>query len=131
MKKILVLIMGLTLVFALAACGSKADTSGASSTPSATSANSAGAAGQAITLKASNFKFDQAEYHVKKGQPVTVKFENAQGMHGAAIKDFGVDLRKDGDTVTFTPDKIGSFPIHCSIMCGAGHNNMKANLIVE
>jgi cytochrome c oxidase subunit 2 len=140
MKKLLLLVMGLTLVFVLAACGSKPDASApaasSSTTPTASSATTAtpaagGASGQNITLKASNFKYEQAEYKVKKGEPVTITLQNAQGMHGAAIKDFGVDLKKEGESKTFTPDKTGSFPIVCSIMCGAGHADMKATLIVE
>jgi cytochrome c oxidase subunit 2 len=130
MKKLLVLIMGITLAFALAACGSKDNT-----TAPATAASAAPAAGdtggQTITLKATNFKYDQTEYHVKKGQPVTITLDSVQGMHGAAIKEFGMDLKKSGDTKTFTPDKAGSYTIQCSVMCGAGHTNMKATLIVD
>jgi cytochrome c oxidase subunit 2 len=134
MKKLLILAMGLTLVFVLAACGSKPDASApaASSSTTATATPAAGgASGQNIALKASNFKYEHAEYRVKKGEPVTITLENTQGMHGAAIKDFGVDLKKEGESKTFTPDKTGSFPIVCSIMCGAGHADMKATLIVE
>ncbi|NEW08170.1 cytochrome C oxidase subunit II [Paenibacillus sp. SYP-B3998] len=125
MKKLLVLLMGIALVLAIAACGNK-DKAAA---PNATAAAQAG--GQAVTLKATNFKFDQPEYRVKKGEPVTITLDNAQGMHGASIKDFKVNLSNGTKTVTFTPDKAGSFPIICSIMCGSGHADMKSTLIVE
>jgi cytochrome c oxidase subunit 2 len=140
MKKIVAILMGLTLVFALAACGSKPD-AGASNAPAATStpaasagasaSPAAGGATQAITLTATNFKYDQAEYKVKKGQPVTITLKDGEGMHGAAINEFKVNLKKDGESATFTPDKAGTYTIQCSVMCGAGHATMKSTLIVE
>jgi cytochrome c oxidase subunit II len=125
MKKLLVLLMGVALVLAIAACGNKET----AAEPKATGA--AQTIGQAVTIKATNFKFDQTEYHVKKGEPVTITLDNSQGMHGASIKDFKVNLSNETKTVTFTPDKAGSFPINCSVMCGSGHANMKSTLIVE
>jgi cytochrome c oxidase subunit 2 len=142
MKKIVAILLGLTLVFALAACGSKPD-AGASKAPAATSAATsspaasagaspaAGGAAQAITLTATNFKYDKAEYKVKKGQPVTITLKDGEGMHGAAINEFKVNLKKDGESATFTPDKAGTYTIQCSVMCGTGHATMKSTLIVE
>jgi cytochrome c oxidase subunit 2 len=141
MKKIVAILFGLTLILGLAACGSKPDastpaaTSAATSTPAASSGASASPAAdgsaQAITLTATNFKYDQAEYKVKKGQPVTITLKEGQGMHGAAITEFKVNLKKDGDSATFTPDKAGTYTIQCSVMCGTGHATMKSTLIVE
>ncbi|RTE08708.1 cupredoxin domain-containing protein [Paenibacillus whitsoniae] len=125
MKKALVLLMGIALAIALAACGNKEDKSAA--TPTA----GAQASGQQVVLKATNFKFDQTEYRVKKGEPVTITLENSQGVHGAALKEFNVNLNNGNKTATFTPDKTGSFPITCSIMCGTGHADMKTVLVVE
>ncbi|MBD0380055.1 cupredoxin domain-containing protein [Paenibacillus sedimenti] len=124
MKKLLVLIMGISLAMALAACGSKN-----SAEPQST--DTAAASGQKVTLKATDWQFDQKEYRVKKGEPVTITLDNAKGTHGAQIKDFKVSLDNGKKTVTFTPDKTGSFPIICSIMCGQGHASMKSVLIVE
>lgn len=127
MKKLLVLAMGVCLILALAACGSK-DQKTAEST---TGADSAQGTAQEVVVKASNFKFDQAEYRVKKGEPVKITLDNTQGAHGIQIKDFKVNLDNNKKTSTFTPDKAGSFPIICSILCGTGHAEMKATLIVE
>lgn len=128
MKKLLVLLMGIALVIAIAACGNK-DTkqSGSTTSPAATTQ----AAGQQVVLKATNFKFDQLEYRIKKGEPVTITLDNSQGVHGASIKEFDIKIDNSNKTVTFTPDKAGSFPINCSIMCGNGHASMKSTLIVE
>jgi cytochrome c oxidase subunit 2 len=150
MKKIVAILFGLTLILGLAACGSKPDastsnapaaTSAATSTPaasagaspsaSASASPAAGGTAQAITLTATNFKYDQAEYKVKKGQPVTITLKEGEGMHGAAISEYKVNLKKDGDSATFTPDKAGTYTIQCSVMCGTGHATMKSTLIVE
>jgi cytochrome c oxidase subunit 2 len=125
MKKILIFLMAITVVMALAACGAKEEA------PAAGTSASPAAAGQQVTLKATNFQFDQKEYKVKKGQPVTITLDNSQGVHGAAITEFNVKVDNNKKTVTFTPDKAGSYPIICSIMCGTGHAAMKSTLIVE
>ncbi|OCT10603.1 hypothetical protein A8709_22430 [Paenibacillus pectinilyticus] len=129
MKKLIILMMGLAIVIAITACGNKDSKSSESTTTPAASTDAA--AGQQIVLKATNYKYDQSEYHVKKGQPVTITLDNSQGIHGAAIKEFNINLSNGKKSVTFTPDKAGSFPINCSIMCGAGHADMKTTLIVE
>ncbi|NOU99893.1 cupredoxin domain-containing protein [Paenibacillus planticolens] len=128
MRKLLVLFMGVAIVIAITACGSKEAKPAETTAPAATTQ---AADGQNVALKATNFKFDQAEYRVKKGQPVTITLDNSQGVHGASIKEFNVKLDNSNKTFTFTPDKTGSFPITCSIMCGSGHANMKSTLIVE
>ncbi|QHT60259.1 cytochrome C oxidase subunit II [Paenibacillus lycopersici] len=97
------------------------------------SANTGASSGgeQTITVKASNFKFDQPEIHVKQGDKVTIKLQNDQGMHGFAIDDYNVDIKESGGTASFTADKAGEHPFHCSIVCGAGHANMVGKLIVD
>ncbi|MNI16454.1 nitrous-oxide reductase [compost metagenome] len=125
MKKVLMLLMAVTFIMALAACGSSekaADNKGA---------DAGAATGQQVKLVASNYEFDQKEYKVKKGEPVTITLENKQGIHGVSIKDLSVNLDNNKKTVTITPDKVGSFPIICSIPCGTGHATMKTLLIVE
>ena len=142
MKKILILMMGLAVVIAIAACGNKDNKSTSTSTTTPTTAVTATPAtstatpaastgGQQVVLKATKFSFDKTEYRVKKGEPVTITLDNSQGIHGAAIKDFNINLNNGNKTVTFTPDKTGSFSINCSIMCGSGHSSMKSTLIVE
>lgn len=125
MKKLLTLLMAVTLIMALAACGSSekaADNKGT---------DAGAAAGQQVKLVASNYEFDQKEYKVKKGEPITITLENKQGIHGVSIKDLSVNLDNNKKTITLTPDKAGSYPIICSIPCGSGHATMKSVLIVE
>lgn len=124
MRKLIVMTAVLALVLALAACGAQkeaAPSSNAAADPNA----------QQVKIEATNWKFDQAEYHVKKGQPVTITFDSKQGMHSAELKDFNVKLDTNKKTATFTPDKTGAFDIRCMIPCGTGHVNMVSKLVVE
>jgi cytochrome c oxidase subunit II len=87
---------------------------------------------QLVKLEASNdFTFGQAEYKVKAGEPVLLRLVNKSGVHGAEIKEFKVNLTNDHKEQEITFDKPGKYEIHCSIMCGTGHDTMKSVLIVE
>jgi cytochrome c oxidase subunit 2 len=120
------------LIVALSACGSKKEDSSAAS-ESATTAPVSSDAAQEIKLIASaaTFKYDQEEYKVKKGVPVKLTLEMKDGLHGARLADFNINLNQDNPTATFTPDKAGTFIIKCSVPCGNGHRTMTANLVVE
>lgn len=126
MKKTLMAVTALFIMLGLAACGSQEGKS-ASVSPAA----SADANAQQLNIVASNFKFDQAEYKVKAGQPVAVTLKSAEGVHGLEIKGQNVRLDNKKSTATFTPDKKGKYDIVCTIPCGSGHINMRSVLIVE
>jgi cytochrome c oxidase subunit 2 len=128
MKKLIIVLGALALMLALAACGAKPDAPAASSNGAAAAADSNA---QQIKIVATNWQFDQPEYHVKKGQPVTITFESKQGLHSASINDFKVKLDNNTKTTTFTPDKSGTHEIRCMTPCGQGHANMTAKLIVD
>ncbi|WP_195571703.1 cupredoxin domain-containing protein [Paenibacillus sp. 1001270B_150601_E10] len=87
---------------------------------------------QVVKMIAKNdFTFDQAEYKVKAGEPVLLKLENKSGVHGAEIKELNINLTNEHKEQEITFDKPGKYEIHCSIMCGAGHDTMKSVLVVE
>jgi cytochrome c oxidase subunit 2 len=129
MKKLIILALTVCLVFALSACGKKE--AAPATTPPATNGASSSAAATDLKLVASNFKFDQAEYRVKKGQEIKVSLENKEGMHGVEIKDFNVKLDGNNKTGSFKADKEGTYDIVCAVPCGTGHATMKSKLIVE
>lgn len=134
----------ITLVVALTACGENKDNSSAaavasppttstSETKATPNAPASSETTQEVKLIASavTFKYDKSEYHVKKGIPVKLTLENKDGLHGAKLADFNINLNNSNPTATFTPDKTGTFQIRCSVPCGPGHMDMTANLIVE
>lgn len=128
MRKIGMLAGAAALLIALSACGSK-DSAGSAASAAPSAADSANA--QQLTIVASNWKFDQPEYHVKKGQPVTVTLKNESGVHGVELEKLGVKLDNKTATKTFTPDKAGKYTIACTIPCGTDHLKMKSVLVVD
>lgn len=72
--------------------------------------------------------FSPSEITVKAGQPVTIKFVGTGGVHGVESKELGIPatmITPGGTkTVTFTPQKAGTYTLHCTIMCGPKHANM-------
>jgi len=127
MKRILLFAVLVASAVAMAACGA----SSSGSKPPTNQDQGAVMAEPAseIVIKASNFKFDMAEYKVKKGQPVKLTLQNVEGVHGVAISGVNLNL-KAGETVEYTFDKAGTYDIVCNIYCGAGHAQMRAKLTV-
>lgn len=87
-----------------------------------------------ITITGSNYKFEPNQFTVKKGDVVTVVFQNSGGMHDFVIDEFKVKSKTvsggGSDTITFTADKTGTFEFYCSV---GNHREMgmKGSLIVE
>ena len=128
MKKTLALLISCMLLFVLAACGG--DNEAAPS--NGTGVTDTGVAPEAeMVIKATNYKFDQAEYRLKKGVPVQITYENEQGNHGVLIPALNLQLDRKNNTAVVVPDKVGEFEMSCSIMCGSGHGSMVSKLIIE
>lgn len=119
-------LLSTALILILAACGN----------PNA-SVNNDGAANQEITaeeeivIKATNYSFDQEEYHLKKGVPVKIIFENESGNHGILIPELKLRLDAKTSSQVVVPEEAGTFEVTCAIMCGSGHSAMSAKVIVE
>lgn len=127
MKKWLLSTILVSVLVVLAACGG--NDASETTEQEENSGASENTASQEINMTGINFEFDQAEYTVKTGEEVTINYENEEGMHGIAIDGLDVDIKGDGQA-TFTPTEPGEYIIYCNIPCGAGHDDMKATLIV-
>jgi len=81
-----------------------------------------------VAVSASNWKFAPAEITVHVGQPVTLDLVSTEGVHGIKSDDLGIaaTMIVPGKTksVTFTPTKVGTYLLHCTIPCGSGHMKM-------
>lgn len=129
MKKLWICTGLIALILGLSACGTK---TGGSAEPSTASPGAQDAANtQKVTVVATNWKFDQAEYKVKKGKPVSLTLKNEKGVHGLEVEKLNVKLDNKTKTKVFTPDKAGRYNIVCTIPCGTDHLKMKAVLVVE
>ena len=87
-----------------------------------------------IQVTAKKFEFDPNVIKINKGDHVKLIITALDRDHGIQIPAFGIKERlKKGvpTTVEFTADKAGTFPFHCSVVCGMGHHHMKGQLVVE
>lgn len=82
-----------------------------------------------LRINAYNWYFDEEEYTVEAGEPVVISMRNMQGRHNIKIEELDLVIN-DGDSVehTFEP---GVYTILCDIMCGEGHYDMVAKLVVQ
>jgi nitrosocyanin len=92
-----------------------------STLPSATDSVDAMTTAEAkmLTVDATNFKFNQTELKVKKGDKVKVVFNNKEGMHDFVLDEFNTKTKQlkagESETVEFTADKAGTFEYYCSV----------------
>lgn len=87
-----------------------------------------------VNIVASNWKFTPDTITVAAGRPVTLRLTSTSGVHGIQSDELGIPqtaISQDQFVrVTFTP-KAGTYVIHCSIQCGAGHRNMTLTIVVK
>ena len=100
-------------------------------------------AGNVIDVEASMSGFDKTEIRVKAGAPVTIRLTSLDnshhtdggGKHQWAVDELGVDViaqPESSNTVTFTPDKAGTYTFYCDICCGGKANpTMNGQIVVE
>ena len=142
MKKQLIFFASvIALILVLSACGSSTNKSAANTTTPATVVSPATVVTPAtasgdvqdvqLIASAKTFKYDKEEYIVKKDQPVKLTLVEKDGVHGAELKDFNINLDATHLTSTFTPTKAGTYVIKCSVPCGAGHMTMTTKLTVQ
>lgn len=123
-------VLSVTLILALAACGSSADTpSAGSATPSAGSTSTAPnpPATTATTVGIDNFLYSPDPITVIVG--TTITWTNDQGFDHTVTADDGSFDSGDlatGDTFEHTFDAAGTFAYLCSI-----HPNMAGTIIVQ
>ena len=90
--------------------------------------------GLSVSVEGGMFYFKPNKIVVKKGQPVTITFTNAAGMHDFVIDDLDVKSEVIGagesNVITFTPTEAGEFEFYCSV---SDHKakGMVGTLIVE
>jgi cytochrome c oxidase subunit 2 len=86
-----------------------------------------------IRVVAKKFEFVPAEIRVGRGETVVLQFSAPEVPMGFNLADF--KLRTDivpGSvaSLTFTPDRVGTFTFLCDVFCGTGHEDMSGTLIV-
>ncbi|WP_397376307.1 cytochrome C oxidase subunit II [Paenibacillus sp. DR312] len=129
MKKGITWLAACMLILVLTACGGAKQS--AESGSNGTDADAGVTASEELVIKASNYEFDQPEYHLKKGVPVNIVYKNENGNHGILVPELNLQLDTRNSSKVITPDKVGEFEMSCSVFCGSGHSSMISKIIVE
>ncbi len=72
--------------------------------------------------------------YLPNDRPVVFKLHSLDVVHSFFVPNFSVKLDAvPGITTTLriTPDKIGTYPVECTELCGAGHSLMRSTVIVQ
>jgi len=88
-----------------------------------------------IDIVASNWKFTPAAITVHTGETQVLRMTSDEGVHGIQSDELGIAqttvMPDKFVEASFTPKKAGTYVVHCSIVCGAGHPDMalKVNVV--
>jgi cytochrome c oxidase subunit II len=86
-----------------------------------------------IAVTAKKWEFVPSRIVLHRGIPVIIELRSLDHKHGFAVPDLGirVDVTADKATrVRVVPTKLGTFPAHCDVFCGEGHEDMTAEVVV-
>jgi cytochrome c oxidase subunit 2 len=89
-----------------------------------------------IEITAARFEFWPSEIRVREGEAVQLRISSEDTLHGfrivGGVLNLAVPKRGRGEAVAMLPPlRAGRYTIECSRMCGAGHNFMRATLVVS
>ncbi|MFQ6134871.1 MAG: cupredoxin domain-containing protein [Nitrososphaerales archaeon] len=85
-------------------------------------------------ITATMWEFYPKEITVQKGDHVEIHLTSVDAHHGFYIEAWNIsaDLFPNQTvTIDFTADKVGKFEYYCTVYCGIGHPDMRANVIVK
>ena len=71
--------------------------------------------------------------YLPEGEQVLFKIHSADVIHGFWVPAFRVQIDAvPGITTSLrvTPDRVGTYPLVCTVLCGAGHSLMRTNATV-
>lgn len=88
-----------------------------------------------MDIVASNWKFTPDTITLKVGESQELRLTSSEGVHGIQSDELGIAQTTitpgKFSTVTVTAKKAGTYVVHCSVVCGAGHADMKLTVKVE
>ncbi|MCH2694680.1 MAG: cupredoxin domain-containing protein [Acidobacteriia bacterium] len=91
---------------------------------------------QVILITAERFTFTPSKIKVKKGSLVEIVLRSEDTDHGFRLESANIDkiippAGKGRLRIQFRAKRTGRYPFECSRPCGAGHNLMRGEIIVE
>jgi cytochrome c oxidase subunit 2 len=87
-----------------------------------------------VRVTAHRFEYEPARVVLKRGERVELEFVSLDCRHGFSAPDLGLrsDITPGKPTrLAFVPERAGTFPFHCDVFCGEGHEDMSGEIVVE
>jgi cytochrome c oxidase subunit 2 len=86
-----------------------------------------------IHMTAERFVFTPSRITITRGVPTVLELETKDRTHGFSVAGLKVrEQIKPGQTtrIRIVPENAGTFPFHCDIFCGKGHEDMEGEIVV-
>lgn len=87
-----------------------------------------------IAVRMRQFAIEPAEIRVKRGENVVLDVTTVDVQHGFLVSQLGINepVQPGKSTqIALDTSKSGEFKAECSVICGAGHDQMTAKIVVE
>lgn len=87
-----------------------------------------------VEVVVKKFEYVPAEIRLKQGELVEFRITTTDVQHSFDVKQLDIsEPVSPGKPAVFTlrPQEKGTYTIECAILCGKGHDDMRARLIVE
>jgi len=87
-----------------------------------------------LQVTARKFSYLPNELTLKRGEPVILEFTTEDILMGFNVPELGLRVSIVPGQVThlrFVPQQTGTFPFHCDIFCGSGHEDMTGTIVVQ
>jgi cytochrome c oxidase subunit II len=87
-----------------------------------------------VHVKAKRFEFSPQVIKLKKGERVTLELESLDRKHGFEVPDLHISesiVAGEITRLTLTATRTGTFPFHCNVFCGEGHEDMTGEIVIE
>ena len=85
-----------------------------------------------VTMR--KFAIEPAIIRAKQGEHLELQVSTKDVQHGFQVEQLGINESiQPGTTVKIPIDtsKKGEFRVNCSIICGPGHDDMQAKIVIE
>jgi cytochrome c oxidase subunit 2 len=96
-------------------------------------AAAASTADRIVKIAAKKWEFEPSTITLQKGVPVVLELTSTDRHHGFSVPALGLrgDIEPGASTrLRVTPTKSGTFPFHCDVFCGEGHEEMTGQIVV-
>lgn len=89
---------------------------------------------QVVKVTARKFEFSPSTIQLRAGVPAVIEISSLDRKHGFQVPDLKIDAEIAPDRPTLVhllPDKPGTYPFHCDVFCGSGHEEMSGVIVVK